>query len=336
MVQEIPGIVTIEQATDIRQLLTPDGVKARFAPFITGRVVDERNGEFFGKKVVVDEMLERLRDTGMVVVEGAHRSGKSSLLRTVGDRLTQDRVVQTSVHYDLQSNYNRTPEEVVEDIQAYIAYHSPGIKTKGASAIISLDEIEAYDKKNQIELLESVDTLRAQGYKVALAVIGDLHGDSPEELPRATKDKLLSMVGESIVVNRLLDESEMRELLSHGNKPIFTEILTRYLITEAGGHPYLGNALADRVFALLKFNEIEPGKLTEELRTEIRNMRVLDNFGVVVDKIAAAGFDPLTWEWRGEGQQPNVEVYRNMLPRFTSNIFRNWLSDYLSKHSKIS
>ncbi len=101
MEQEIPGIETLEQATRVEQLLTTDGIEAPYANFIYGRAVYERRGEFFGKKMVVAQMLEGLKDFGIVVVEGGYRSGKTSLLRTVGDRLLSDGVVgaETSTQY---------------------------------------------------------------------------------------------------------------------------------------------------------------------------------------------------------------------------------------------
>jgi hypothetical protein len=44
-----------------------------------------------------------------------------------------------------------------------------------------------------------------------------------------------------------------------------------------------------------------------------------------------AGFDPLTWEWKGTGNMPDVNVYRNMIPKGSSSVFRDWLVTYLQK-----
>jgi hypothetical protein len=54
---ENTGVNSVEQATQIEQLLTPNGVKARFPPYISGRVVSERDGSFFGKRSVVAEVV---------------------------------------------------------------------------------------------------------------------------------------------------------------------------------------------------------------------------------------------------------------------------------------
>lgn len=53
-----------------------------------------------------------------------------------------------------------------------------------------------------------------------------------------------------------------------------------------------------------------------------------------VEMVMGAGFDPLTWEWKGEGEAPDPTVYKNMLPRSDSDIFKSWLTQYLGVKSR--
>ena len=45
---------------------------------------------------------------------------------------------------------------------------------QGSKAVITFDEIQAYDRQNQLKLLEMVDQLKAEGHKIVFSVIGDL------------------------------------------------------------------------------------------------------------------------------------------------------------------
>lgn len=116
--------------------------------------------------------------------------------------------------------------------------------------------------------------------------------------------------------------------MARGDESLFTDPLIKYLIVQAGGHPLLAQALAESSFKLLKSGDIKPEKIADKLKSSAKK-GVLENFGAVVDTVIDAGFNPLTWEWNGQGKKPNVEVYVNMLPRFTSTIFREWLTDYV-------
>lgn len=327
---EDPNIGSVESATEIGDLLTPHGIESDYAPaYIAGNVISESSGTFFGKETILAEIRARLEDTGFAAVEGGHRTGRSSLLRVTSERMVKDESVQAEVYYDLRTDHAKTPEQVIAEIEERISrYHLPGEGTKPVSALIQFDEIEGYEPSNRVKLLEAIGQMKAKGHKIIIAVLGDLYGDSPGELSRQTKDKILEMAGGRVVINRLLNDEEMRKLLAYGGKPVFTEVMTRYLIAEAGGHPYLANELARTIFRVLKSSEFSQGKLTPRLKVWI-TFSSLDNvFSSVVETIVAAGFNPLTWEWHGSGNKPNVEVYQNMIPRPTSTIFRDWLTAY--------
>jgi hypothetical protein len=90
-------------------------------------------------------------------------------------------------------------------------------------------------------------------------------------------------------------------------------------------------ALAQHSFDLLNIDETQPRELPSALRRELAQSAVIENFGPVVDTIMDAGFDPLTWEWKGTGNMPDVNVYRNMIPKGSSSVFRDWLVTYLQK-----
>lgn len=205
MVQETPSIKSVEEATKIEHLLTPRGMDASFAPFIAGRVVREGRGEFFGKKSVLADLREQLMTNGVAIVEGGHRSGKTSILNAIGEKLEREGLVQTSIFYGLQSNTSTSPEQVIKNIKSILDRIPPGSK-----AVITFDEIEAYNEQNQVKLLELVQQLKEQGHMIVFSVIGDLHGNSPTELPRETKDELLKMTNNIAIVNQLLNDNEAR------------------------------------------------------------------------------------------------------------------------------
>ena len=59
-------------------------------------------------------------------------------------------------------------------------------------------------------------------------------------IARKRQKRLLTTVGNSIVVNRLFTDEETRQLVSGGKSPLFSPALIDYLANEAGGHPLLG------------------------------------------------------------------------------------------------
>lgn len=320
-VENVDGVVTIEQATEVGQLLTkPD---TNFADkFVVGGVARMEEGRLPGKESMVAEVRRLLDEHGVVVIEGGYRSGKSSVLRAVGDGLERDSVVGGVVDTEIFAGKN-DPQEVKTMFGEALSY------CDGKKVAIMVDELEYLDEDEQMALLEEINRARAEGHKVVISVIGDLRSSSSAELSRSVKERILEMAGDSVVINRLLIDDEMRDLLTPDGENLFTEPMLGYLIREAGGSPFLGNALALASGELLTIGGVEPSSLKEELRRSDTVSGSLSNFAKAVDTVVAVGFDPLTWEWHGEGEPPDVEVYRNMLPRGTSTIFRNWLGGYL-------
>ena len=92
--------------------------------------------------------------------------------------------------------------------------------------------------------------------------------------------------------------------------------------------------LGSECFHLLKNRDAEPGKIVEKVKSNVGDM--LEGFSSAVDTIMAAGFDPLTWEWKGEGVKPDSKVYVNMLPGYTSTLFRDWLTEYVKDKNDCS
>jgi len=316
-------IQTIEQATKVNDLLTHRGIDAPYSPFIVGPPVMDKK-TFFGKRREVEEVMQNLKHNDIAVIEGGNKSGKSSLLTAVAESMREKRMVKSAVLYDLHGD-NLPADQILKFIRS-------DLPRRGKS-VIAFDEIETYAEKNPTELsnlLDKVEELRIEGHKIIFAVNGDLRGDSRKELPRIIKDRLLKMSGNVTTINKLLDESEMRELLAQGGEPFFTEPLIRYIMTQSGGHPYLLSALADRSWILLQEKNTLSPNFSKEIASEVTE-RVLFQFGSVVETILAAGFDPLTWQWNGEGKKPNVEIYQNMLPRYTSTIFKEWLTEHIRK-----
>jgi len=339
----------VERATQREQLLTPAGMEIPYDPYSEGRPTTEERRSFYGREAILAKIRERLERPGfaLAVIEGGYRSGKTSLLETTGARMVKDGIVGTAIVYDLAPDCSSNSEQVVAGIEDTIGGEEAGIegeavsapvrKERPATTLVMLDGVEAYGSLHPEWLTEILDALKAKGYKVAMAVTGDLHGTSAAELPREVKDKLLEMAGDDgVIVNELLTDEEARELLEQSKRqskgPLFTEVMTEYLVAEAGGNPFLASLLASNAFDLLRFRGVEPNGLVQKLEEAVETE--LWRFGQVVDVIVSAGFNPLTWEWRGEGTPPDVGVYQNMIPRPTSTIFLRWLTGYLDEKNK--
>lgn len=318
---------SIEQATDTSQILTEAGIAADSNPFIAGSPVSKDYGGFYGRNSLVAEMREKLIANGIVVLEGSHRTGRTSLLRFVTETLTHEGVVQAGLYLDLGHTH---PDQLLSDVKDRIARRTKDDPhTTSPKAVIALNQLGSYDPKQHEQLLDVVDHLRSDGHMILLSVIGDLHSRSPSELPPVTKERIVRMAGNSVIINRLFTDEEMWEVLTQRREPLFTEPMIRFLIREAGGNPYLANALAQDSLDLLTIDKVEPIGFIDELRDTVRDHGVLDHFAPTVDIVLSAGFDPVTWQWHGEGKIPDVEVYRNMLPAKTSVVFQDWLKEHL-------
>jgi hypothetical protein len=165
---------------------------------------------------------------------------------------------------------------------------------------------------------------------VLVGVYGDYryHPGISEETKTAF-DKLL---GDNVVINKLMSDEQVRSLMRRGGRPIFTKTVEDYLISEAGGHPLLASILAETTFDTtrsikLGWRRIEWLDFWNEVKNGVISKMgdATGDFGRSMRYVREAGFDPHSWVFNGD-PRINQEVYRNMLPRSSSAIFRKWLT----------
>lgn len=330
---------SLETWVDIDQLLTRKGRSARFVDFIAGNAVTEGEG-FVGKECVLDEIEAKAFNTGIVVIQAGHRTGKTSLLLTASDRLQKDGVVVAKSYLNLQGLANKSVSRLQEIIDDDVTRRSKGDKKKSVKKyryVVAFDEVEAYKPSLFPDLVNLVRNITGNGNIALFGVIGDLStgGEIPGELNDRNKAELVELVGQaSLMVNPLMTDDEVRDLLSTGALSVFTESAIQYLVKESGGHPFLANGLARELFSALrevKEKRLGINNLPDEVKETVRSMYCA-GFDTPVETVIARGFNPLTWEYIGPPEySPNVEVYRNMLPRESSAIFRGWLEKYLEE-----
>jgi|GEM_PF-4144014 len=303
-------------------LLTERGRSFDVPPYITGQPISPEHGVFIGKQAVVDELVSNVERYGVAVLEGGFRSGRTSLLFKAADTLVKTGRAEGLVYFDLASYRRSELSELTSVFQRGIN-DLPG-------AVVLIDEMEDlsyYNTGTCIGFLHFLDEQLQQRNKVIFAVLGNLHSNSALETPPVVKGRIASMASHYSVVNTLLAEEEVRELLCQGGESFFTEQLLKYLVAEAGGHPLLASQLGTQAF--LEINSItRVAQMKRVLKEKISGE--LNYFLPNVKVAKAAGFNPLTWEWTGTGKKPNVEVYRNMLPRQSSVLFKNWLMENVS------
>lgn len=78
--------------------LTNHGREAEYSPFQIGSPVQESQTNFYGKGTLLEDITRRVRNTGVVAIEGGYQSGKTSLLNAVSHRLkTNENVVASLI-----------------------------------------------------------------------------------------------------------------------------------------------------------------------------------------------------------------------------------------------
>jgi len=233
MIDETNSNLSIEQPTQLNQLLTARGMSERFHPYRAGIPVSGEH--FFGKQEEIRDITSKLLSNGIVVLEGGYRGGKTSLMRETAERMRKDGQVSNVEFLDIQMYIGESPENIEEVFRQLISRGGKG------KTVIAVDELEGYEVTSQERTMRLLDVLkgfRDEGHFVMIGSIGDLRSDSQKELPKPVKTRLLTDAGDSIVVNKLFDDSDVRRLVSGGEQPLFTDSTVQYLTREAGAHPH--------------------------------------------------------------------------------------------------
>lgn len=333
----ISGETPLSRIVDIDQLLTKQGKDTKFTNFIIGNAVEEKTG-FIGKADILSDIERKAKQNGIVAIAGGLRGGKSSLLKVTSSHLIDAGNAQSSsaiycASFSRKDKVAEMARDITDDRKRKI-----GKKNKKIGQVITFDEIETVGESAFPDFVDLIKTLRSAGNIVILNVIGDLNcdGNVSLELPEKDKKRLLTTVGNSIVVNRLFTDEETRQLVSGGKSPLFSPALIDYLANEAGGHPLLGALLAGTMFSVLrklKTGELQLNQIMPEFAEEIHGyLKRGGQFSEPTDCVMERGFNPLTWEYSEKfKRQPDEKIYRNMLPRVSSTFFKNWLIEYLAK-----
>lgn len=338
------GELVKDQFVALDQFLTPRGLttlRKKENPFIAGNAIDESE-EFVGKPEILRDIEVLAASNGVVAIEGGHRSGKTSLLEVASARLVsvgiakkRSDIVSFSGSREV-NEFERLRQEITDGKGKVIDLD------KQKSVVIPFDEIENLGFGGGLprikRFVEVIRRLKESGHLVLLSVIGDLRSkrDSAEELSLKAKEGLLSVVGNAIVVNRLLNDDEVRQVVGGGEKPLFTPEILEYLVKEAGGHPFLANLLAQQLFSILsvvKMRALDVSKALPDFQENVGGtLRNSDIFNTPTECVLASGFDPQTWDYAGVTEdRPNETVYKNMLPRESSTFFQNWLEEFMRK-----
>jgi hypothetical protein len=299
-------------------------------PFVMGPVGTE-SGVFYGRRGILEAMITAATKTNIAVIEGGYRTGKTSLLFACSEELERRGLVQTRLFFSLSTG------KELEDIRTRIVEHdlrSPAVIVFDETIIfvtLSPDKIDS--------LIELIQELKDKGHFVVMSFTGDLTSGS-DVIPggvSSQQQKLLEVIPrESIIVNTLLGNEEIREIVAGGEASIFTEPVIQYLTQEAGGHPLLANLVAYNMYHAWHGLKEEVNLTIPELMEEFDSMvtaQLGNFFAKSVEMVVGAGFNPLTWEYVGKARyKPDERVYKNMLPATSGGLFRRWLIDFLRKN----
>lgn len=200
--------------------------------------------------------------------------------------------------------------------------------------IVVVADGELWKNPSLPEILRYLIQLKEQGHYVSLSVYGDYqyHPGIPDEVRRLCRE----LLGDAVVVNKLMSDEQVRVVMRKGGRPIFSLAVEDYLVEQAGGHPLLAGLLAEETFHLALSIKLGWERNPEwkyfwrEIMDEVKGKMGGENgeFGRSLRYVREAGFDPKTWGFEGDSRI-NREVYVNMLPR-NSVVFREWLDDIKS------
>lgn len=304
--------------------LTDEGRRHRLLPgFAVGKPANSEAGKFFGAETQLAQAMQYLEQYHVVAIEGGFRSGKTSLMAEVGKRMLAGGKVAAVAGIDM--NPGIKPRDVFALVADRAKMGSEG------KMLVLFDEIEAAAsrKDDLIDMLAFIRELVDRGHFVAFTHLGDLSSQVDFMLQAEVRAELSSVAGKAVIVNTLLSDDEMRALINQGDRPLFPKNLQNFLVAEAGGHSYFGNILAAETWSVLGNKKLQKEEFLGLLLREESVKTALIFFKHIVEHILSAGFDPLTWEWQGTKSQPDIEVYRNMIPRTSSTIFTKWLTQYM-------
>lgn len=290
---------------------------------------------FVGRERVLALLKDALLHQGVTVLEGTKRSGKTSLIRKVLVDLTAEKNIDWFRAVDFQSFAG---EQGWDSVKKGLDEERSFVEREGKGALV-FSEISALVSCGDDcvdGFLDYLGGLKKEGIFVLLEATEDIKSTSVDSIfSPAQKQRLLELVGDAVVVNELMSEEEIRGIVSGGSPPLFTQETIDYLVAQAGGHPMFANILAQGMFDLLKRQQQETptdtsdAEFMDRFREAIKqNMAILI---VGVFDVIRGGFDPLTWQYTGPEPKPDEQVYRNMLPRESSTIFREWLAQELQK-----
>lgn len=330
---EIQGnIKSIEEASSISQLLTPFGL-INENNFIAGNIVSTKRGEFFGKKDILNNITTLTKENGFAVLVGGHRTGRSSLINASAHELVLNNTADADVLLDFVLHLKKSPDEILSYVENLIETERVGGHKKTQpeifKAVIKVDHFNYFPEKVQLELLKHFRTLISKGHFIIMPVDCDLNTDITGEITKPVKDSILEMTQGTFVINKLMSDQEIKHVINRNRKPYFTKVMLDFLIRESGGNPYLANSIALRSLQLLKKNNYDASDFKDDVYSILKSDHFL-RFKPNLELIKRAGFDPITWDWHGSGEKPDVDVYRNMIPDQSATLFRRWLSEYLN------
>lgn len=320
-------IHTIEQATSIDHLLTNHGktvIKDGRNPYFFGNPVTEDMG-FAGRKYKIDEIQQALTKSGAVILESGHRNGSTSLLKVAGPKIVENGLANHFHYFDLQAYAGESLSQLEKDLNLDL-----GEQFESGNSVIAFDEFNAitHPSDNPHQVIVLFKKLRDRGHKLLINVAGGINTPNLKNIPDDIKKELHKLSNGETVANTLMSDSETEKIIYGNEDPIFSEVATKYLVREAGGNPFLAALLASTFFD--KIRDIQDGFSTfynwqQELEDET-SQKLSSYFEQNVRYIKEAGYDPQTWEYKGEGEPPDRKLFTSMIPRPTSTIFQNWLS----------
>lgn len=300
-------------------------VRRKFGPknnisWVCGSRVE--GDEFVGKRDVVAEAMKLVMENHSVGIVGGPGTGKSSVVERMLEELKIKGGIRGVSKVILSSSSEDDAVRNVEEIRAKSG--------KRGKIAIALDG-EAWEIDETSNILEYLATQKDLGHYVVMAIYGDyrFHPGISDTIREACGN----LIGDSIVVNRLMTDEEIKKKLLFKGRPVFTPEVENYIVLQSGGHPYLASMLAGEVFRVIrrfKFKEglIEWPRFWKDVFKVVKEQMggLGGDLGRSLRYVKEAGFDPRTWEFSGD-PRISQDVYRNMLPRNRSTIFQEWLNE---------
>lgn len=330
-----------ETVNSLDELITGWGMVMKENPFSLSHGVNPER--FVGKKTEVTRLQDALKRDNCAVLMGGSHTGKTSIGNIIGrdfreNSLTKD--LSSVVHFHDFAMYgaDRVKNRISQSDRLSSLPQVSGEKLKMPTLLVIDGISSSVTKEKFLESFQVLEEERSAGTQILFLLNGDIRQSmGGAGVPEFARTKILEFAGrENLVVNRLMADQEIRDIVSGGKPPVFSEKMIQYLVRESGGHPNMAGCLAFEAFSLLRgYRGKKLANLQEEFEKRIEGsmgMLFRDNLSIA----EKAGYDALKQNMKTDSKH-SAEVFSGFFPRFDAQYFHKWLrqetfrSEYVAK-----